>query len=61
MHWWWGGGAVVVPERCRDKDGLFREPIYYNQDSSESSRARELLNEVHGYGVPRSFQDRELF
>jgi len=45
----------------RDEDGLFREPIYYNQDSCESGRARELVNEVHGYGIPRSFQDGELF
>jgi len=27
----------------RDEDGLFREPIYYNQDSCESGRAREFF------------------
>ena len=44
----------------RDEDGLLGEPIYYDQDRRKTVGAREVLDEVHGDGVPRAFGDRKL-
>ncbi|EJF59971.1 hypothetical protein DICSQDRAFT_63901 [Dichomitus squalens LYAD-421 SS1] len=44
----------------RDEDGLFGEPVDDNQDVCETVRVWQLLDEVHGDGVPWTLRDREL-
>jgi len=44
----------------RDKDRLFRESIYDNQNISESIGRRKLLNEIHRNRIPWSFGNRQL-
>ena len=39
---------------------MLSEPVDYHQDRGVASGVRELLDEVHGDGVPGSLGDREL-
>ena len=61
------GDEQVRELRCgervvrRDEDGLLGQPVYDDEDSGVAVRVRELLDEVHRDGVPRTFGDRELF
>lgn len=50
------GDGVV----SRNKNGLLGHPIDDNEDSGEAKGVGELLDEIHGDGVPRFVGDREL-
>ena len=50
------GDGVV----SRNKNGLLGHPIDDNEDSGEAKGVGELLDEIHGDGVPRPFGDRKL-
>ena len=52
-----GGDGVV----SRDKDRLFRESVNNDEDCCITGGGRELLNEIHGDGIPRLLRDRKLF
>ena len=52
-----GGDGVV----SRDKDRLFRESVDNDEDCCITGGGRELLNEIHGDGIPRLLWDRKLF
>ena len=45
---------------CRNEDGLLGELIDDNKDGIKTRGGQELLNEVHGDGIPWVFQDWEL-
>ena len=61
------GDEQVRELRCgerivrRDEDGLLGQPVYDDEDGGVAVGVRELLDEVHRDGVPRTFGDRELF
>ena len=44
----------------RNEYGLFRKPVYHDQDGCEASRRGELLYEVHQDGIPGLLQYGKL-
>ena len=52
------GGAM---NGCRNEDTLFGESVYDHKNGVAAGGHRKGFDEVHGYGVPRAFRDRELF
>ena len=61
------GDEQVRELRCgervvrRDEDGLLGQPVYDDENGGVAVGVRELLDEIHRDGVPRTFRDRELF
>ena len=52
----WGVDRV----RGWDEDCLLGEAVHNDQDGCRAGQLRELLNEVHGNGVPRALGDGKL-
>ena len=43
-----------------NEQGLFGYSVHNHKNRSVVAGGRELMDEIHGYGIPRFGQDREL-